>query len=353
MIRRAENRDGESWWLLISQIEHARLAGRIAAQWGNAGGNTAENDAVPGLPLAARLGRAVAGHDDGWHRWEERPRLNADGEPCDFREMPADEATAIWAESVAACAAGPPSAAAALRRMRESGTDAGDRGIAALLDAVTSARGFVVGADLLEASEQPDADRPDAALNRLESAGLLVRAENPLRPDLWRIDLPPGGRDPLGGLWVGGHFTALAERTRDGAETDADRTAAERFLAEQTGLRAAWESDALREFAGDDLSRLIATGTRYVRFFDALSLTLCCGEQPGPWRATLADGRGFRFTPRSPPEITVDPWPLRVDALELTAEAVAIPAAPLAGDGELLAAIAAGERVAPRWVLVP
>jgi hypothetical protein len=80
-------------WALISQIDHARLAGRLAEHWG-AGGFA---------PLAPReeLLWAIAHHDDGWQSWEMAPQVDpASGVPRSFTEMEIDVSIAIWSASI-------------------------------------------------------------------------------------------------------------------------------------------------------------------------------------------------------------------------------------------------------------
>jgi hypothetical protein len=113
MIRRGDGGD----WLLIDQIQHARLAAEIARAWGNERFKPLTRD----LPVALaargderpdedwRLARismaiAVARHDDGWGQWDWAPHVDpGTGRPRDFREMRMQDATAIWTRSVAAC----------------------------------------------------------------------------------------------------------------------------------------------------------------------------------------------------------------------------------------------------------
>ena len=96
MIRRdATDADGQPAWILISQVEHARVSAELARHWG-AGGV---------LPLEPRdeLLSTIAHHDDGWADWERRPTIDpAHGRPYDFMEMPLDEALPIWDRSIAA-----------------------------------------------------------------------------------------------------------------------------------------------------------------------------------------------------------------------------------------------------------
>ena len=89
MIRRDDGDD----WLLISQVEHARLAGEIAAAWGNS--------AVPALPHPEWLISAVRDHDEGWRAWELAPRIDpSTGRPRDFTEMPIGDSLVIWRTSI-------------------------------------------------------------------------------------------------------------------------------------------------------------------------------------------------------------------------------------------------------------
>ncbi len=92
MIRR----DSGDSWLLISQVEHARIAAEIAAVWGS--------DSVPPLPAPERLVPAIRRHDDGWADWERAPTVHPDtGTPRDFTEMPMAVAARIWSRSIEVC----------------------------------------------------------------------------------------------------------------------------------------------------------------------------------------------------------------------------------------------------------
>ena len=93
MIRRdIVDTAGRPAWALISQVEHARIAGEMAAAW---------SGTVAALPEAREeFLAAVYHHDDGWLPWELRPPV-VDGRPREFLEMPIDEALAIWRRSIA------------------------------------------------------------------------------------------------------------------------------------------------------------------------------------------------------------------------------------------------------------
>jgi hypothetical protein len=81
--------------VLISQIEHARLAAELADAW--------EDRRRPLIEPREAFVETVRRHDDGWLVWETRPEI-ADGVPRDFMEMPLDESLAIWRRSIAVAA---------------------------------------------------------------------------------------------------------------------------------------------------------------------------------------------------------------------------------------------------------
>lgn len=97
MIRRDVHRpDGASGWILISQIEHARLAGELARYWGNEPVRAVDDDEVLWT---------IVHHDDGWSQWEQAPGVEQpSGRPLDFTEMPPETALAIWRKSILAAA---------------------------------------------------------------------------------------------------------------------------------------------------------------------------------------------------------------------------------------------------------
>ena len=101
MIRRA---DGAEAWILISQIDHAQLAARLAAHWRGPAADQLE----PRLELLA----AIEHHDDGWAGWEAKPGVDdVTGRPLAFDEMLLGESLAIWRHSITAAEAFGPLAA--------------------------------------------------------------------------------------------------------------------------------------------------------------------------------------------------------------------------------------------------
>jgi hypothetical protein len=66
----------ESHILLILQIDHSRIAGLLAAHWGNS--EFARPSPYASMVLAAQE------HDSGWWDWEIKPTVNQEGKPPDY-----------------------------------------------------------------------------------------------------------------------------------------------------------------------------------------------------------------------------------------------------------------------------
>ncbi|MCG0239504.1 MAG: DUF3891 family protein [Firmicutes bacterium] len=89
-------RDGDSL-LLITQADHGRLAGEMAAAWGAAPWSRPE-------PYEA-VCLATALHDDGWEAADARPALDPEsGGPRPFWALPYRERAAFYREGIAAVA---------------------------------------------------------------------------------------------------------------------------------------------------------------------------------------------------------------------------------------------------------
>ena len=96
MIRRRV--ESEFW--LIAQDDHAKLAGAMAAAFGN--GHYAP---------ASRGERTVLGvsmHDAGWPLHDDAPELNEEGMPSDVFETPVERGVAVWERSAARAEAADP-----------------------------------------------------------------------------------------------------------------------------------------------------------------------------------------------------------------------------------------------------
>lgn len=88
MIRR----DDKEGWILITQYDHAVLAGNIMERWGNERFSRPE-------PFEEVL-FAVSEHDCGWKEWDSSPKVNPDnGYPANFMEMESSDQSDIWSRS--------------------------------------------------------------------------------------------------------------------------------------------------------------------------------------------------------------------------------------------------------------
>jgi hypothetical protein len=100
MIRREiQLADGGTQWLLISQVEHARLSGLLAEKCLDQFGRP--NNSLDAM--RQELLQAIIHHDDGWAAWEEKPRLDPQlGRPLSFMEVEPADALTIWNRSIQA-----------------------------------------------------------------------------------------------------------------------------------------------------------------------------------------------------------------------------------------------------------
>ena len=254
MIRRKD----DNHWLLIPQVEHARVAGELAAAWGN-------EDVEP-LPYGDTLLFAVRHHDDGWHEWGLTSPIHPEtGYPRDFLEMRMEDSTRLWQKSIDICAC-----------------------------------------------EAPEA-----------------------------------------GVWVSRHFCWLGERaleTRKDCVEDLDAT--RRFLDEQRERQAQWAGQCQRVRQDNNLlEELFETGTQIVRFFDRLSLWLGCVPETEPIEIEMFKTGVFRFTPRSPQSITIEPYPFSDDQMELAVPVRRVPARPYASDVEFLEVLSNAPTEKLEWIL--
>lgn len=92
MIRReSPTADSTPHWLLISQVEHARVSGELAAH------------CLSHLDAEVRdeLQSAIKHHDDGWAAWDARMPLDTEHRrPWGFHELPLELSLPIWTASI-------------------------------------------------------------------------------------------------------------------------------------------------------------------------------------------------------------------------------------------------------------
>lgn len=85
MIRR-EEKEG---WFLISQHDHAELAGDIMKYWGN--------DRLTRPEPYDEVIFAISEHDNGWRGWDSSPKVSPEnGYPMNFMEMNFPDQYEIW-----------------------------------------------------------------------------------------------------------------------------------------------------------------------------------------------------------------------------------------------------------------
>ena len=93
MLRRVDRTKGQESWLLVPQIEHARLSGALAQAWGDA--------ALAAIEPSGELIKAIGHHDDGWADWDAAPDVDpSSGRPLSFVEMPLETSIDIWRRSI-------------------------------------------------------------------------------------------------------------------------------------------------------------------------------------------------------------------------------------------------------------
>lgn len=346
MIRRDAGND----WLLISQVDHAHLSGRVAAVWGN--------ETVPRLPVPDDLVPAIRDHDEGWRDWERHPQVDPEsGRPRQFTEMPMRESTAVWSESIRACLAGDPSHATALSRFQNhldrqgiAFTERHGRILAAVLTFHYPFRPDEIAAILDEASDVA------GLLEQLREAGIVRLIDDseqgPLAgPDLDQVSLSPTGYSYLGGIWVSRHFCWLAEQARQHRTDPDDLAAIDSFLREQNARQQEWRNRAAGALNDEQLEALIRNGFRFVQLFDRLSLWLCCAPRTDPHEIGFPVDQSIRLVPEYPSEVRIDPWPLSVDHLDVSAPARRIPARRYADDADLHETLRAAPVETLRWTL--
>ncbi|MEA2709474.1 MAG: hypothetical protein QOF78_2075 [Phycisphaerales bacterium] len=99
-ISRVIRREDQGDFLLITQHDHALIAGELAEQFGN------HNFARP-EPRESAL-RGVSLHDCGWPLHDAEPTISKEGKPLDVFESPRDVALGVWTASAEKASAADP-----------------------------------------------------------------------------------------------------------------------------------------------------------------------------------------------------------------------------------------------------
>ena len=317
MIRR----NCDSDWLLISQVDHARVAETLAAAWGNSD--------VPNLPEREELVPAIRDHDEGWLDWEQSPTVDEEtGRPRNFTEMPMEVSTRIWEKSIAVCRSGRQSMVPALQEFARFLQGRGMR--------MTHER-TIVAEEVFSTFEPFDAESIFHRLPRRDDATQISRATVSRTVSLMlearlieRMSL--GGQADgfrqtrkidqgslWGGVWVSRHFTALAESAIEHRKDEPQEwTAAVEFRDRQLEWQRRW-----RDELGDEEWRVEIEdqGFRWLQFFDRLSLLLCVGSFAKTKELSLPDGSSLHVTPLNEREFALSPYPFHNDAIRVSVAA--------------------------------
>ncbi len=171
---------------------------------------------------------------------------------------------------------------------------------------------------------------------------------------IWTKSIAISSQEPLGGIAVSRHFSYLADQVRSSGRGDADDLQAiERFLWEQSDVETRLAGEAKSRFAVEPsgIEAAFDLGFRAVRFFDAISLWLCCAERDKPERMTAPTGEAITLIPKSASHIAIDPYPLGVDSLRLETPARRVAARKYESDAEFQEAFNAAPLERLTWTI--
>ena len=164
--------------LLITQPDHAALAGRIMESW------TADDFAAS--PRRADILRAIAEHDNGWHDVDAAPLVDpATGNLLDFIHAPDDVRQAVWPRGVERLAQTPYAAALVAQHALE---------IYGRYRPEPLWQPFFVG---MEAARERHLRRASLSIDELQRDYLFVRAGDLISLTFcngWRAEQTIGGR---------------------------------------------------------------------------------------------------------------------------------------------------------------
>jgi hypothetical protein len=337
MIRREHGRD----WLLISQVEHARLAGELAEAWNFNGGRM--------VAVRDELVQAVRQHDEGWAVWELSPTVDPEtGRPRDFTEMPMPTATGIWSRSIAYCLEHHPASAMgpllycyrewlSARNLRL--TNERVRAIEAICRQPGRFTTDALIDELRTAHGRVSRSLVGRELGRLRTFGVLESRETS-DGESYANACPLERLSEIGGLWVSRHFQWLAEHAWDSRPARDERLAIDCFLDEQMVIHNHWRSSFPREFPSRMADDLIDRGFRWIQFFDRLSLWLCSAERHDAAEFEIPCGGTLRLIPAAADRILFEPRHVLNGPLHLKVPARRLPVAHYADDSQLKSALA-------------
>lgn len=138
--------------------------------------------------------------------------------------------------------------------------------------------------------------------------------------EIWQRSIDACGQIGELAAWlVAGHFSALLRHSNAWQKTDHPRSAtAHEFLQRQDANRVAW----LRGWQSVDPRRrawaVAERALRWLQFFDALSLWLCCAERSAAEQLDCVEPATLTLAPRDAQCIVVSPWPFGVPSVDVS-----------------------------------
>ncbi len=162
---------------------------------------------------------------------------------------------------------------------------------------------------------------------------------------------------PLAGYVVAGHFCALLRRFGHWQDDPNRAREAEAFLAHNDTLRADCLARWCATAPGANTSTQAELALAQLQMFDLLSLWLCCEAVDQPDLVETPAGPNITLSPFNPPNpaepicVEIEPWPLRVERLNLEIRGQAVPVGAYPDCAALAAAPAHPARL--QWILRP
>jgi len=157
---------------------------------------------------------------------------------------------------------------------------------------------------------------------------------------------------PLTASLVAGHFSALL-RASDSFQQQRRDSAADEFLAEFAGKIDQWQHRWREQDPAANTPEVAATALGHLRFFDRLSLWLCCAESNTSYELCPPVGPPIHLHPQTPYRVTMNPWPLNVPHAEVSVRGTAISQRAYHSDEDLSQAILSGHERTLVWQLKP
>jgi hypothetical protein len=157
-------------------------------------------------------------------------------------------------------------------------------------------------------------------------------------------------RGPLEGYLVAGHFCRLGRRGTAGKEHDPLWQPFVQFLDDYEARSLQWLGH-WQAAAATNTPQLALAALDQLQFFDTFSLWFCCSESTDREVVDTPASIDLTITPRGTFQVGLSPWPMTVNAIELSTAGRLIPAGHY--DSRESLAKAASQSIILRWKLMP